>query len=102
MDRSQRQQYEPIKIWQKSDAELCILWADGQTSLYPVVALRRECPCAHCRDEWTGQRRVDPQSIPDSVRPVEINRVGRYALHFLWNDNHTSGIYSFRFLRDFR
>jgi len=29
----------------------------------------------------------------------EIERVGNYALSFTWGDSHSSGIYSFRYLR---
>jgi DUF971 family protein len=91
---------EPIKVWQKSDVDLGILWNDGTTSDYNVVELRRQCPCAHCRDEWTGERRLDPAAIPETARPIEITRVGRYALHFKWDDQHSSGIYSFKYLRE--
>ena len=100
MERKDRQKFEPIKVWQKSDHELGIMWGDGVSSNYDVVALRRSCPCAHCKDEWTGERRLDPQSIPNTVRPLEITRVGHYALHFQWSDHHGSGIYSFQYLRE--
>ena len=29
----------------------------------------------------------------------EIERVGNYALSFTWGDSHSSGIYTFRYLR---
>ena len=94
-----RKKYNPIKIWQESDSELGIEWGDGKKAVYSVVNLRRQCPCAHCIDEWTGERRLDPKSIPETIRPLEITRIGRYALHFQWSDQHTSGIYSFKLLR---
>ncbi|HEV8335846.1 MAG TPA: P-loop NTPase [Candidatus Polarisedimenticolia bacterium] len=76
-----------------------IRWSDGHLSRYPFRALRQACPCALCVDEWTGQRRMDPERILKSVRPMEIRRVGRYALQFVWSDMHSSGIYTYDLLR---
>jgi ATP-binding protein involved in chromosome partitioning len=76
-----------------------IRWSDEHVSRYPFRALRQACPCALCVDEWTGQRRTDPERILKSVRPMEIRRVGRYALQFVWSDMHSSGIYTYEMLR---
>jgi DUF971 family protein len=37
--------------------------------------------------------------VPEDVKPVRIDPVGRYAIHIAWSDGHTSGIYSFEHLR---
>jgi hypothetical protein len=42
---------------------------------------------------------MDPERILKSVRPMEIRRVGRYALQFVWSDMHSSGIYTYDLLR---
>ncbi len=37
------------------------------------------------------------------VRPLKPNRaelVGRYALQIFWSDGHSTGIYSFHYLRE--
>jgi DUF971 family protein len=83
------------RIAQQDDRTLRITWTTGQTRLYDVVDLRRRCPCAHCRDEWTGAARLGPDDIPDTVRPVEIRAVGRYALRIAFTDGHDTGIYPF-------
>ena len=87
------------KIDQLSERTLGIVWSDDKESIYDVVDLRRKCPCAHCIDEWSGEQRLMPEDISDDIRPVRIDSVGRYALSIHFNDNHSTGIYSFQFLR---
>jgi DUF971 family protein len=48
----------------------------------------------------TGQRMLDPGSVPDDLTIESIQIVGRYALTFRWSDGHQTGIYSFRLLRE--
>jgi len=81
------------------DGVVEIRWNDGHLSLYPFRDLRRACPCAVCVDEWTGKARLDPNRIMPNVRPLEIRRVGRYAVQFIWSDLHTTGIYTYEKLR---
>jgi len=89
----------PLKIAQEGARTLGIAWADGASSRYDVRALRLACGCARCVDEWSGAGRLDPGSVPDDVRPVKIDSVGRYAIQITWSDGHESGIYPFRRLR---
>jgi DUF971 family protein len=91
--------HTPARIQQRGPGELAIDWADGQESRYPVRQLRLACSCAHCVDEWTGEGRLDAASVPDDVRPLKIQPVGRYAIQIDWSDGHSTGIYSFRLLR---
>lgn len=88
------------RIWQQDDRTLGIAWTSGRTSTYDVVALRRRCPCALCVDEHTGTRTLQADDVPDTVRPVTITSVGRYALTIVFDDGHASGIYSFDLLHD--
>ena len=78
---------------------LQIQWADGITHQLDVRALRLACGCAQCIDEWSGEDRLDPASVPEDVRPLKVEGVGRYALQISWSDGHDSGIYPFRRLR---
>ena len=91
---------EPREIKQNDDHSLSILWADQHRCEYRAVDLRRACPCAQCVNEWTGQRMLKPESIAEDTTIKNISVVGRYALNFQWSDNHDTGIYSFRYLRD--
>ena len=63
-------------------------------------ALRRECPCAQCVNEWSGERTLKPESIADDIEIADLTTIGRYALNFRWSDGHETGIYSFQYLRD--
>jgi len=65
-----------------------------------VRSLRLACGCATCVDEWTGQGRLDPDSVPKDVHPLKIEPVGRYAIQIDWSDGHSTGIYPFRRLRE--
>ena len=90
----------PTAIRQAGPRTLAIVWADGQESRYDVRELRLACGCAQCVDEWTGAGRLDPARVPEDVRPLRIDRVGRYAVQIEWSDGHATGIYPFRRLRD--
>jgi DUF971 family protein len=89
------------RIWQQDDRTLGIHWTDGRKSLYDVVELRRQCRCANCVDEITKKRTLNPDDIPESIRPVKIESVGRYALTIQFTDGHRTGIYAFDKLREF-
>jgi DUF971 family protein len=92
---------EPREIMQEGDAGLRITWADEHVCHYVAAELRRACPCAQCVNEWTGQRMLKPEAISDELAIKDIAIVGRYALNFVWSDGHETGIYSFRYLREF-
>ncbi len=89
----------PTALRQKSASELAITWSDGVESIYDVRSLRLACGCAVCVDEWSGEGRLDPASVPDDVHPLRIEPVGRYAIQIAWSDGHGTGIYPFRRLR---
>ena len=91
---------EPRQIMQEGQAGLRIAWADGRDCLYDAPDLRRVCPCAQCVNEWTGERMLKPETIPDDLTIRDVELVGRYALNFKWSDGHETGIYSFRYLRE--
>ena len=90
----------PTSIEQHGPTGLAIQWGDGVESLLAVRALRLACACAVCVDEWTGAQRLDPTSVPEDVRPVRIEPVGRYAIQITWTDGHDSGIYPYERLRE--
>ncbi|MCK5690917.1 P-loop NTPase, partial [Myxococcota bacterium] len=89
----------PIGLKKKDSRAISILWQDGQEHHYDVRDLRMACPCAHCIEEVTGKKILNPESVPMMVEPARIAPVGRYALAMTFSDGHTSGIYSFEKLR---
>ena len=94
-------QIEPREIKQEDDSTVSILWADDRRCRYIAADLRRLCPCAQCVNEWTGERVLKAESISETIEIRDLSVVGRYALNFRWSDGHETGIYSFRYLREF-
>ncbi len=78
---------------------LGIDWSDGHKGVYPVRHLRQHCPCAGCIDEWSGELRLDRDSIPLLIALEDIEAVGHYAFRVKWSDGHDTGIYSYALLR---
>lgn len=76
-----------------------LTWDDGREGPVPARALRQECPCAACVDEWTNQRTLDPAKVAEDVRVEEVQPVGNYALAFRFSDGHATGIYPWALLR---
>ncbi len=89
----------PAELKQLDASHLGILWKDGHDSTYSVRNLRLECPCAHCVDEWTREKILKVDSVPQEVKPIRIQPVGRYAFRIDWSDRHDTGIYPFELLR---
>ena len=77
-----------------------IEWGDAAVSELEPRTLRLLCPCAGCVDELTGARTLRPETVDEDVYPTAIHYVGRYALQFVWSDGHSTGIYTFEYLRE--
>lgn len=90
---------DPRRARIEPDGGLSILWDDGHQSTYEPRALRLACRCAHCEDEWTGERRLTVAAVAADVRLTEIRPVGRYGYQLAWSDGHGTGIYTFDSLR---
>ena len=74
-------------------------WGEGPPHRLAYRVLRGECPCASCRDEWTGERILKLESIRDDLRLEGMETVGNYAVRLAWNDGHSTGLYSWETLR---
>ena len=87
---------------------LKIRWADGVEHFFPLVMLRKNCPCATCRtdrDKKTATHTglsltILPQGIERATQVQDAALVGNYALSITWSDGHATGIYDFRYLRE--
>jgi DUF971 family protein len=91
----------PLDIGPTEDeSRLRISWKDGVVSEYLPRYLRLLCPCAGCVDEMTGVRTLTPITVDDGVYPTAIHYVGRYAIQCVWSDGHSTGIYTFEYLRE--
>lgn len=95
----------PLKIERLSQAQsLRVEWADEHVCEMPYDYLRRACPCATCNREREraegGLRVVTEKVLEDTLQIDEISLVGAYAVRLAWSDGHTTGLYTFRFLRE--
>ena len=89
---------EPTQIIEESDSEVSIKWSNDAETRYSAAPLRRQCPCASCINEWTGEKILRNESVPDNLKFNHISIVGRYALNFHFSDGHDTGIFSFKYL----
>jgi DUF971 family protein len=100
---------EKVRVNKTEGTGMEIDWQDGHRSRWTFAWLRAACPCATCIEEREASGREPGQPKPQPVtplpmfqapvRPKDARAVGRYAIGFDWNDGHTSGIYSWRYLR---
>lgn len=83
--------------------ELAIKWEDGQESFIPLETLRRACPCAGCKGEvdvmGNLHKNPDTKLAGAAFELRRLSNVGGYAVQPLWGDGHSTGIYSFEYLR---
>lgn len=85
----------------QAEQTLELIWSPGDESRLGYRLIRAQCPCASCRDEWTGERLLNPESIRPDLALTGMETVGNYAVQFTWNDGHSSGIYTWEALREF-
>ncbi len=78
----------------RANGVLEIVWDGGRLCRVPFKTLREECPCAVCISEFTGERLLDPATIPEEIRPESMAFVGNYALKVTWSDGHATGLYT--------
>lgn len=76
-----------------------VVWPDGTIGTIDNRTARLACGCAVCHDEYTGEAKVDPGSLPTTIQPTEITPLGNYAVRIAWNDGHETGIYPYRQLQ---
>jgi DUF971 family protein len=100
-----RRRPSSVKVHVSTGEGVEIAWADGHPSRYTFVYLRDECPCAVCNDERTKKDRNASKGLvalpifKAKVKARSARAVGSYAIQIDFSDGHTTGIYSFEFLR---
>lgn len=92
----------PKDIQQIGD-ELAVKWDDGSETFISLERLRRHCPCAGCKGEMDimGNVYKNPERplSAQAFQLVRIVTVGGYAVQPVWADGHSTGIYSFDYLK---
>ena len=77
-----------------------ITWSNDRVCEYPALFLRSECRCAACRNELTGEKMLNAETLPKDIQILKSELVGNYAIRFSFSDGHGSGIYTFEHLRE--
>ncbi len=110
----------PRRLDLKKDKGLTVEWADGSTSYYTILYLRRHSPSAdarHLRESLaTNPLTVLPASRPagglgapgasgnaggaDTLVALDAELVGHYAIRIRFSDGHDTGLYSWAYLRE--
>lgn len=98
-----------VRVHKTEGTGMEIEWKDGHHSHWSFTWLRHACPCATCHEEREHDHRQPGEARKKVAElfplyepppsPVLVSPVGHYAISFHWNDGHTSGIYSWDYLR---
>jgi DUF971 family protein len=83
-----------------AERTLELTWPDGPVTTPSFWTLRTQCPCAACVNEFTGERILVPESVPQDIRPTGVEFAGNYGLKIGWSDGHNSGIYTWERLAE--
>ena len=84
----------------KGEGILELIWDESNISRLPFCAVRRDCRCAVCVDEFSGKQLLDPTSVPEDLGLEDISISGNYALRIRWSDQHDSGLFTWDHLSD--
>ncbi|RIJ31898.1 gamma-butyrobetaine hydroxylase-like domain-containing protein [Henriciella algicola] len=85
--------------FRKGAAELSITFEDGLEAAIPYKRLREESPSAEVRGHGAGPRPPQPP-VPDDISVTKADPVGRYAVRIHFSDGHSSGLYTWQYLRE--
>jgi DUF971 family protein len=92
----------PVDL-QQIGGEMAVKWDDGGENFIPLEKLRRSCPCADCKGETDILGNVykgpDRMLTTKAFELVRLVGVGGYAIQPVWADGHSTGIYSFDYLK---
>ena len=97
----------PLALDLKKDKGLTVQWADGTASYFSVALLRKMSPSAEQRELRAEQSRNPLTVLPASsfkggggaLTAEGAELVGNYAVKLHFSDGHSSGIYTWEYLR---
>jgi DUF971 family protein len=94
---------KPKKLQIIDKKSLFIKWNDDSESTVELKYLRDQCPCASCKGETILFKTIRPPSITvknaSMYELVDLQLVGGYAVQIRWKDGHSTGIYTYNYLR---
>lgn len=95
----------PVHIDLKKDRGLTVQWDDGATSYYSIAYLRRMSPSAEARDLREKIKKNPLTVLPAGggkgpLVAVDAEMVGNYAIRIVFSDGHSTGLFSWGYLRE--
>lgn len=97
----------PRRLDLDKQAGLTVEWSDGRSVFYPIAYLRKMSPSAEARELRKEMEKnplaVLPSSAGGSSGPLAATgaeMVGNYAIRIHFSDGHSTGIYSWEYLRE--
>ena len=99
------QEPPPKHLDLKRDRGLTIEWADGATSYFSIAYLRRMSPSAEARQAREQLEKNPLTVLPSSsgsgpLTALDAELVGHYALRIRFSDGHSTGLYTWGYLRE--
>ena len=90
-----------VNIRQLGRQAVEIEWDDGHNSLHFAGTLRENCPCSLCQEQIkVGNLKLRVVgNDTKNVTIMDVQKVGRYAVSFVFSDQHNTGIYTYEYLR---
>jgi ATP-binding protein involved in chromosome partitioning len=88
----------PLEIIGLGKQEVRFVWDEGVEDLWSARDLRIKCTCANCQSEATGERLLDPATVPADLSIKDMHLVGNYGVGIHFSDGHTTGIFRFALL----
>ena len=76
---------------------LSVVWDDGRSDMLDAEYLRVESPSAEVQGHTPSQKTTVPGKKSVTIRDVQA--VGAYAVRIVFSDGHSTGIYSWPYLR---
>ena len=83
----------------KSKATLTIAFDDGTAFTLPYKTLRLESPSAEVQGHGNGPK-PPPPVIANDLSVSKADPVGRYAVRIHFTDGHSSGLFTWAYLRE--
>ena len=81
-----------------SARSLTITYDDGERFTLPYKTLRLESPSAEVQGHGNGPKPAPPV-ISDDLNVEKADPVGRYAVRIHFSDGHSSGLFTWAYLR---
>jgi DUF971 family protein len=94
MTPDERQQVIDVEV--DRAREVRVTFGDEVTATFPVLELRKACPCAGCR----GHRDAGREAYHGTeITITEAELHGNWGISLVWSDGHSTGIYAWTYLR---